>query len=51
MKVRGKLEDNIMDINGERYVEQMMINMILIEKISKILASSAGSAGSAGFVD
>ena len=40
MKVRGKLEDNIMDINGERYVEQMMINMILIEKISKILANS-----------
>ena len=35
-KVRGSLEDDIMEINGDKYVEQMMINMILIEKIKRL---------------
>jgi len=39
-KVRGKLEDDIMEINGNKYVEQMMINMILIEKIKQLEKNS-----------
>jgi hypothetical protein len=35
-KVRGKLDDDIMEINGDKYVEQMMINIILIEKIKRL---------------
>ena len=39
-KVRGKLEDDIIEINGDKYVEQMMINMILIEKIKQLEKNS-----------
>jgi hypothetical protein len=37
-KVRCELDENadIIDINGHKYVDQMMINMILIEKIKKL---------------
>jgi hypothetical protein len=37
-KVRCGLDENadIIDINGDKYIDQMMINMILIEKIKKL---------------
>jgi predicted house-cleaning noncanonical NTP pyrophosphatase (MazG superfamily) len=40
-KVCGGLDDgaDIMEINGDKYVEQMMINMILIEKIKQLEAA------------
>jgi hypothetical protein len=43
-KVRINIDENaedIMEINGEKYVDQMMINMILIEKIKQLEAKLA----------
>ena len=37
-KIHCRLDENmdIIDINGNKYIDQMMINMILIEKIKKL---------------
>ena len=33
--------DDIIEINGDKYIDQMMINMILVEKIKKLEAKIA----------
>ncbi len=43
-KVQSRLNENaedIVEINGDKYVDQMMINMILIEKIKQLEAKMA----------
>ena len=43
-KVRIGIDENaedIMEINGGKYVDQMMINMVLIEKIKQLEAKLA----------
>ena len=39
-KIKYNVDENtdIIDINGDKYIEQMMINMILIEKIKQLEA-------------
>ena len=42
-KVRCGIDDNtdIMELNGNKYIDQMVINIILIEKIKKMEAKLA----------